>query len=1068
MMRKILLSGLVFLMNHYSFSQVKAPQITPLSPNAAALWKYNELPVNLFTGIPSISIPIYEIKSGNISLPITLNYHAGGIRYEEQASWVGLGWMLSTGGAVTRNVKGFPDERAGGIIASTNSLNTSIDLCNYEYFVNVLNKVYDTQPDEFSYSFPGGSGQFKYLQGQSNPVTIPYSPVKINYTLTSSIDAFKITDLGGTMYSFAAKESTNGGAGIFYEDVVPSAYNLTEIKSADLSRIITLNYQTPPNAIQKQSRSDQFSIIDRVVDGANPGSACTPPSPGSQSNSSQNLLYLTTPQYITEILFDGGKVEFVQSTTNRADIVDQQKSLEFIKIYVKQGSSYTLVRQFKFIYSYFQKLRGYTVTNASYKLKLDKLQVLGSGGSVMEEFNFEYFTTSFSGLLAGNDDYSAQDYWGFYNGEEENTNLIPKQQISVNYGGFNLDQWVGGADRDPNPVFMTEGVLKKIIYPTKGYTQFEFETHKYYEGVAKYAGGLRVKTIETRSSANDQPIIKTYKYGQGMSGYGVKNFSNNIGYFSQTDASICRMGLEISQWVTRTFTSAANMQIDGADGTPVVYPYVTEFFGTETLNNGRIDYIYDHGNPVGDNYYFPGTGWTNQFERQTMHHLRGHLTSKTVYAADNKKVSEETNTYQILNEIDLLAGMLVDQLFSYTLQEPYTCPSWEGDLPYKYAYAYYRTRSAAVLPLKTISRMYNAGDPGKSMTEETDFVFDPNYLLPLETTKNLRKLASGYEEQVKELTKYPFQYTFTAAPSGSDAQGIKLLQDKNMFSAPIEQYKVKRWKDPTTWTTSITGGTITTYRNDFPNPSKVFQIESASPVTSASFGTGSTITSNAFTKHSTYKEKLEFTSYDAYSNITQYKKYLDVTNAYLWDYQNLYPVAEVTNATLANIAFTSFETENKGNWTYSGIVTTDATAPTGDKCYLPSAGNSMTKTGLTSGTTYIVSYWINNTAPITITGTIGAAVKGRTLGNWTYYQHRVTGVTQVNISSTNYVDEVRLYPEGSQMTTYTFKPLIGVWSKCDPVNRIVYYEYDDLGRLIIVRDQDRNIINTNEYKYRNN
>ena len=95
-----------------TIAQVKAPQITPLSPNAAALWKYSELPVNMYTGIPSIAIPIYEIKSGNLSVPISLSYHAGGIRYEEQASWVGLGWNINPGN-INRNMRGVPDDFNG-------------------------------------------------------------------------------------------------------------------------------------------------------------------------------------------------------------------------------------------------------------------------------------------------------------------------------------------------------------------------------------------------------------------------------------------------------------------------------------------------------------------------------------------------------------------------------------------------------------------------------------------------------------------------------------------------------------------------------------------------------------------------------------------------------------------------------------------------------------------------------------------------------------------------------------------------------------------------------------------
>ena len=62
------------------------PQIIPPSPTAAALGKYGDVPVGLYTGIPSINIPLYEINDGPLNLPISLNYHAGGIKVEEVAS----------------------------------------------------------------------------------------------------------------------------------------------------------------------------------------------------------------------------------------------------------------------------------------------------------------------------------------------------------------------------------------------------------------------------------------------------------------------------------------------------------------------------------------------------------------------------------------------------------------------------------------------------------------------------------------------------------------------------------------------------------------------------------------------------------------------------------------------------------------------------------------------------------------------------------------------------------------------------------------------------------------------
>src|SRR5688500_17118 len=84
--------------------------IIPPSPEASDLAKYADIPVSLYSGTPTISIPLYEIKERELSLPISLNYHGSGNKIETVAPRTGLGWTLEAGGLVTRTVRGWPDE----------------------------------------------------------------------------------------------------------------------------------------------------------------------------------------------------------------------------------------------------------------------------------------------------------------------------------------------------------------------------------------------------------------------------------------------------------------------------------------------------------------------------------------------------------------------------------------------------------------------------------------------------------------------------------------------------------------------------------------------------------------------------------------------------------------------------------------------------------------------------------------------------------------------------------------------------------------------------------------------
>jgi hypothetical protein len=80
------------------------------SPTASSLGKYGEIPVGNYTGIPNINIPLYTIKGRELEVPISLSYHAGGVRIQEYASWVGMNWSLNAGGLITRSVRGLPDD----------------------------------------------------------------------------------------------------------------------------------------------------------------------------------------------------------------------------------------------------------------------------------------------------------------------------------------------------------------------------------------------------------------------------------------------------------------------------------------------------------------------------------------------------------------------------------------------------------------------------------------------------------------------------------------------------------------------------------------------------------------------------------------------------------------------------------------------------------------------------------------------------------------------------------------------------------------------------------------------
>lgn len=73
---------------------------------------------------------------------------------------------------------------------------------------------------------------------------------------------------------------------------------------------------------------------------------------------------------------------------------------------------------------------------------------------------------------------------------------------------------------------------------------------------------------------------------------------------------------------------------------------------------------------------------------------------------------------------------------------------------------------------------------------------------------------------------------------------------------------------------------------------------------------------------------------------------------------------------------------------------------------------------------------------------------------------------QMVLTDGDAIDEVRVYPDDAFMSTYTYEPVTGMTSETDANGKTLFYEYDVLHRLKLVRDQDGNIIKTYEYKFR--
>ena len=337
-----------------------ATNVIPPSPEAANLGKYGSHPVSLNTGTPSISIPLYEIKGDNISLPITISYHAGGIKVKEVASWVGLGWVLNAGGVITRNVRGRPDEdnshgyfrnislyntwKANG---QWNSFNHTTGNPVYDFKIGVALGDEDIEPDEYLFNFGGYSGRIFHNENRK-AIIFPYQDFKIERRNEGTVgsDTWIITSPEGTKYTFNDIE-TSGGPGTYHS----SSWFLSSIASADGKEIISFSYTKSLAEWKEPIYQIHSTVLSESINTSPGTTSCV--SPPSSSFTPPDVM--TFPLYLATIEYhkNGSKLMQVSLTSlyDRDDIEsgNQQRRLTQIDIRRALGASqYDTIRSFEF------------------------------------------------------------------------------------------------------------------------------------------------------------------------------------------------------------------------------------------------------------------------------------------------------------------------------------------------------------------------------------------------------------------------------------------------------------------------------------------------------------------------------------------------------------------------------------------------------------------------------------------------------------------------------------------------------------------------------------------------
>lgn len=975
-----------------------SPQITT-SPQAEAFQKVGDYMVNNSSGIPDISIPLYEIDHCGYKIPLTLRYIATPLRPSYNYDVTGHGWTLSSGYCITRSIEYMPDE------------------ANYFELHQITPNMgnvygYNFRYDQFHATLPNGSSFYFYMRKENNQLEYVISDRK-EWKITCNYDiyniySFIVTDNTGIKYYFTKADYPIGVQN--YHNV---AWYLTEIELTNSTSPILFEYNQYIKQTTVANTAEPVLVIERYhVNGTSSGGGeCSLTSRVESPNTNTNYKM----PLLSSISYGPTRINFTYQYP------DNEREFNYLdKITVSDNN--TAVKVFRFSYTK-QQFHSYPLANL---VRLVEKGADSGTDSLVYAFSYTgvgsmpytdhwgycrdgvYFTDigNFNAFFESDDPYQSTAGMYYVTAVPDNPLAsIWYKKLKLYHSNVNEDPRQGAGPEWHN-------CLNSITYPTGGRTEFVFEPHRFvtatnaqgdYTAVKRnrqviQGGGFRIKNIYNYTADGQLANARTFCYGPTYMdannrhlnlpnitgnnslahiGFGepvvdpniitytnFRNSSNNpfpidemlLGKHGYSDN-----GSPMSEFLHNTLTIGEEWHWECSFSplffrsllmgrNAVVYPEITEYYGdvtnfyASTLPvTGKTVYKYNIYNEMEDSVY----------------------AERIVYFGHVLGCNEDLARREWLTE---KATYSYDGTFHLQQKENYDYQFYEQ--PYVYDYIFGNEfipeedpyNNHYILPDGALHQKVTIFT-NKLLTNKTDSFY---------TTTGPYTNIEYYDYNNKDLLTSKstmanwFKSTSYTYPSASaNAPEIeRRLRSRNM-TATVLQQKTKIIPDYTPMDASG-------YKMDYDAfafsdtlllPSRLYQL-------------------NANYSGSSFEEAEQVLSYSANGNPLEVVDQSGMHTVYLWGYNDRYLIAEVKNAT------------------YS---------------------------------------------------TVQAAM----------------------IALSNDVDALRTYPTlaNSMVTTWTYKPLVGVTSQTDPSGMTTYYDYDGLGRLKEVYRYEGNVVSTsnkrvlNQYNY---
>lgn len=1067
------------------------PNITPPSPVAGELGKYGNVPVGMFTGAANISVPLISFKTKDLESPMSLFYGSNGIKVDEVASNVGLGWNLNFGGVITRTVRDKSDDLQTMVYPPDNFYNAS-DVEKVKFYKAAGQDNADTESDVYSFNFNGNSGKFTYDKNRV-PVLVNNQKIKIE-KITNNTD-FLLTTTNGVKYYFTEKETTtfrSQGEGHSVISASVTAWYLSKIVHPNGSEI----YLTYDGANMDYTASNSQTLKMSYPPMQNTCNAGTPYSSAAALSGIVSFNMKVIGKRVNKISSNNnsdGYVTFAYTASGVNEEVDGNSKIETITQYNADG---LVIEKISFNYLKTPNERVF-LQNITFN-------------DPSKKYAFEYINqTSFPRRLS-----TSQDHWGYYNGKD-NTNLVPKNIKDFDIGLDNIEY--NGADKEPDANLAKIGLLNKIIYPTKGYTEFDYESNTYWGEKTTYPKKTTLLLRKTKEETNnvaktinitspiDQRIelIGSVVYaGNGPAPGKDENDPGNTGHYSASMGIICTdpsedcpRFYEKSQFNTpyyheggfifltgrdndivdnifyfdakagKTYTLLLSKNGNGASARADISYYATASVTTSTnIETGgvRIKSTKDLAEPLAKanykRYYYASIADLN--------HSSGDKGKTPLYVdielvrniCKNDGGGPAIGTNFVDNSNLVVSSSSIISLFdtgSSNCYYKYVTVSEGGD-------AFENGGEMKEFVIHRDSWVDNFDTKGQPLIVDNE-INGNSKILGLVDIKSAPPTNFGWDNGLERKSQL-LQKKIVGVPFVVVAENVNKYKLDSSYSNEVKGYNVrKHFNDLFSVIAFVDYLSIVEYATK----SYWFYLESSISIKYDPKG------GNPITTVTNYEYNnpvhLQLTSQSTKSSLKE-----NLETKYYYP-QDLVAEPFVSEMITTNRIDTPLKTETFRGGTKQSEQKTEYAkdASTGNLLlpkfiYAAKFPNSLsTANSLERKITYdkyddvgnILQYTLEGSTPVAIIWGYNKTKPIAKVENATYDQASAAYATNENTFRNNLPN--------AMITTYTYKPLIGVSTVTDPKGLTTYYEYDEFNRLKVVKDSQGNILSENQYHYKN-